>query len=235
MQPIVIAHRTCPRDGAENSLGGVATAAQAGADAVEVDVRRTADGTPVLLHDRWMLRTTGWPIRLEWTSTEWATKRRLLGGRGDRLPTFAAALDALGPTLRMAIDVKDPGAGASVIAEVRNQHRESQVLFWSKFETNVRVAVETAPDLEIALLRDTSNESELAALLDDTVSFGANAISAHWSQVDERLQERCRDRDIKLYAWCKTPEIDMAKLAVLDGLVTDWPAAGRSAVEALPG
>lgn len=52
MRPLVIAHRTCPRDAPENSLEGIARATELGADVVEVDVRRTADGVPVLVHDR---------------------------------------------------------------------------------------------------------------------------------------------------------------------------------------
>jgi glycerophosphoryl diester phosphodiesterase len=135
--------------------------------------------------------------------------------------------------MRMAIDVKDPGAGDAVIAEIRNQHCEEQVLFWSKHEPNLRLAARSAPDLEIAVLRDTTDERQLRALLDDTKAFGAGAISAHWSQVDEQLAERCRADDIKLYSWCKTQQIDPVRLALLDGLVTDWPAAGRAAVAAL--
>ncbi|MDH3707216.1 MAG: glycerophosphodiester phosphodiesterase, partial [Acidimicrobiia bacterium] len=46
-RPTVIAHRTCPLDGPENSLAGIATARELGADLVEIDVRRTADGVPV--------------------------------------------------------------------------------------------------------------------------------------------------------------------------------------------
>ena len=73
------------------------------------------------------------------------------------------------------------------------------------------------------------------AFLSDTEAFGARGISAHWSQVDERLAERCRSGGIRLYAWCKTEAIDADKLALLDGLVTDWPAAGRQAVIDLGG
>ena len=48
---LVVAHRTCPRDARENSLDGIAVAGRSGADVVEVDARRSRDGTAVLLHD----------------------------------------------------------------------------------------------------------------------------------------------------------------------------------------
>lgn len=242
--PIVIAHRTCPRDAPENSLAGIAAARAAGAEAVEVDVRRTRDGVPVLLHDKSLLRTARWPRRLDRCDSDWVRTRRLGGpaplGLGlfarmtdETVPTFAEALEALGDDLHMAIDVKDPGAGDAVIAEVRNQGKDDQVLFWSKYEPNIRVAAATAPHLEIALLRDTSTAEQLDALLTDTAAFGARAISAHWSQVGPSLRKRCDDLGLTLYAWCKSEQIEADKLELLDGLVTDWPAIGRRDVDSL--
>jgi glycerophosphoryl diester phosphodiesterase len=55
---LVIAHRTCPRDAAENSIAGIREAAKAKADVVEIDVRLTSDGHPVLMHDPSLWRMT---------------------------------------------------------------------------------------------------------------------------------------------------------------------------------
>ncbi|NIR42304.1 MAG: hypothetical protein GWN79_29435 [Actinobacteria bacterium] len=90
----------------------------------------------------------------------------------------------------------------------------------------------TAPELETSLLRDTSSPEALDRFLTDATGFGARGISAHWSQVDAELAERCHDAGLRLYAWCKTRTIEPEKLLLLDGLVTDWPTAGREAVVA---
>lgn len=231
MSPIVIAHRTCPRDAPENSLAGIAKAKELGADAVEIDVRRTSDGRPVLLHDRWLLRTTWRPLRLEWVPEARVRRMGLRGGGA--VPTLAEGLAALGPTMKVAIDVKDGGAADSVISEVRNQGLEERALFWSKHEPAVRAAASRAPELEISLLRDTKGPAELARFISDTLEFGARGISAHWSQVDRSLAERCAADGIKLYAWCKNERIEPEKLALLDGVVTDWPHSAKSAVHEL--
>jgi glycerophosphoryl diester phosphodiesterase len=229
--PIVIAHRTCPRDAPENSLAGIAKAIELGADAVEIDVRRTSDGKPMLLHDRWMLRTTWRPLRLEWVTEDRVRRMGLRGGGS--VPTLAEGLAALGPTMNVAVDVKDRGAADVVISEIRNQGLEDRALFWSKHEPAVRAAAARAPELEISLLRDTKDPSELDRFLADTIEFGANGISAHWSQVDAALAERCAAAGIKLYAWCRKETVELERLALLDGIVTDWPSAARSAVETL--
>jgi len=49
--PLVIAHRGASATHPENTIAAFKAAARAGADAVELDVRLTADGVPVVLHD----------------------------------------------------------------------------------------------------------------------------------------------------------------------------------------
>lgn len=50
-RPLVLAHRGASRQAPENTLDAFAVARTLGADGVELDVRRTADGVPVLSHD----------------------------------------------------------------------------------------------------------------------------------------------------------------------------------------
>ena len=55
----IVAHRGVWRDAPENSLLAIERAISAGYDVVEIDVRRTADGDLVLLHDETLERTAG--------------------------------------------------------------------------------------------------------------------------------------------------------------------------------
>lgn len=231
MRPIVIAHRTCPREAPENSLAGITMAGRLGADAVEVDVRLSSDGVPHLLHDRRLLRTTGRPARIDRIHSSALRRVRLLGG--GPMPSLADALDALPVGLRMAIDVKDPRAAAAVVAEVRNQAATPRCLFWSQHEAAVALAVEQMPEVEIALLRDTSSAEATAAFVADATRLGAHAISARWSQVGPELAELCERSGLRLYAWCRRRTIDPTRLRVIDGLVTDWPVLGAAAIAAL--
>ncbi|NNE34309.1 MAG: glycerophosphodiester phosphodiesterase family protein [Rhodothermales bacterium] len=54
----VVAHRTCWRGSAENSLAGIEQCVELGVDMVEIDVRETSDGELVLMHDETIDRTT---------------------------------------------------------------------------------------------------------------------------------------------------------------------------------
>ncbi len=150
------------------------------------------------------------------------------------MPTLAEALVALGPSTRIAIDVKDPGAANAIVSEVRRHSMLRRVMLWSRYEAVVRTAVREAPQMEASLLRDTHSPSELNLFLADAAGCEAGGVSAHWSQITPALAKRCRDGGMRLYSWCRTQAIDPSKLALLDGLVTDWPAAGRAAVASLP-
>jgi glycerophosphoryl diester phosphodiesterase len=228
---LVIAHRTCPRDAPENSIAGIREAARAGADAVEVDVRLTGDGQPVLMHDPSLWRTTRRARRLD--RTPFAEVRRLrVRGSVENVPTLAEALAALDGDLRMAIDVKDPAAADAVLSEVRNQHVAGRVLFWAKSAAAVALAAQWAPDIEGSLLRDARRPDEIRRFLADATSAGARGISAHWSVVTRSFVDEARARDLRVYAWCKTSAIAPARLALLDGIVTDWPSVARAMLSA---
>lgn len=232
MAPLVIAHRTCPRDASENSLDGIRLAARSGADAVEIDVRLTVDAEPVLMHDASLWRTARRARRLDRTPLADVRRLRLRGSR-ETVPTLAEALAALGPGQRVAIDVKDPSAADAVLSEVRNQHLEQRTLFWAQSMAAVSHAASSAPEIEASLLRDAIRAYDLQQFLDDAVAAGAGGISAHWSVIIPAFVDEARSRGLRVYAWCKTSRIDAGKVALLDGVVTDWPATARAFVDRL--
>jgi glycerophosphoryl diester phosphodiesterase len=57
-RPLVVAHRGAPVEQAENTITSFESAIDAGADAVEFDVRLTRDAVPVVMHDPDVARTT---------------------------------------------------------------------------------------------------------------------------------------------------------------------------------
>jgi len=221
--PLVIAHRTCPQYASENSLDGIAGAASLGADAVEIDVRLTRDGLPILMHDRTLRRTTG-TLAPVWALSQ-NEIRRLHLSNDERVPTFGLALDALPQALRMAIHVKVARAIHPVLEEIRNQGAESRVWIWSQQPSVVRFSVDRHPEIEASLLRDTRTTRGRAAYLRAARLCGAQGLSAAWNAVTPEFAAEARDAGLRLYSWCRTREVPADTLALLDGVVTDWPDA----------
>ena len=71
--PLVIAHRGDSRHAPENTIAAISRAIDAGADGVEIDLRLSLDGIPVVIHDADLLRTAGLRAKVsEMTSAELA-------------------------------------------------------------------------------------------------------------------------------------------------------------------
>ncbi|HKG90427.1 MAG TPA: glycerophosphodiester phosphodiesterase family protein [Gemmatimonadaceae bacterium] len=115
----VIAHRGASAYAPENTLEAFELALSMGADALELDVRVTADGVPVVVHDATLDRTTDMSAPVAERAFE-QLRRADAGacfstdgvefpwrGRGVRVPALAEVLDAL-PDVPLLIEVKEP-------------------------------------------------------------------------------------------------------------------------------
>jgi glycerophosphoryl diester phosphodiesterase len=110
--PLVVAHRGASADHPENTVPAFEAAARAGADAIEFDLRLTADGVPVVLHDEDLSRTTDGGGLVRETTLAELKALDASAGRGPRqeVPTFAEALEAIGRTgAGVDIEVKSLG------------------------------------------------------------------------------------------------------------------------------
>ncbi|MCX4528407.1 MULTISPECIES: glycerophosphodiester phosphodiesterase [unclassified Streptomyces] len=111
-----VGHRGDPYRARENTLPSIRSAFARGADAVEIDVRLTRDGVPVLLHDETLQRLWGHDVRLD------AVTAPQLGElAGGAVPTLRAALAAAGAG-RLMIDL--PGATPEGVRKVVDLVRE---------------------------------------------------------------------------------------------------------------
>jgi glycerophosphoryl diester phosphodiesterase len=229
--PRIVAHRTLERDRPENSLAGIRLAGEVGADVVEVDVRRTSDGVPMLLHDGNLARTTGVPLPISWLPSSVVRRIPLLRGHGERIPTLEAALTALPDGVRMAIDTKDSGAAPAVLQVVERLGMLDRVLPWSMHGKAVQHFAQHAPNAEVALLRDATRPGEVDKLFADANAWGAQAVSVHETVGTREFVEQAAARGILVYCWYQSLAAQQQHLhTYLHGIVTDWPVEAREAL-----
>ena len=231
-RPLIIAHRTCPRDAPENSIEGIARAAALGADGVEIDLRMSLDQRPFLLHDWTLQRTTGFPLPLALTPAATARRRRLRPSN-ETLPSLDRALDALPATMLLAVDVKTSWAVVPLVAAVRRRGLEGRVLTWCTSALAVRYAVWRSPGIEVAYLKKALSEPAARAFLAKATSLRARAISAHWLAIDAGFVAAAHALGLRVYSYHEDYDLTPDKLrAGLDGLITDSPREARAAIEA---
>jgi glycerophosphoryl diester phosphodiesterase len=142
-----VAHRGDPYRVRENTLDSLRSALARGADAVEIDVRLTKDGVPVLLHDDTLKRL--WEQHRPLLALSAAEVRGLTAGG---VPTLEEALSACGES-RVMLDLPgtpDVRAARRVVDLVRACGAEDRVYYCAG--APAMLAVRAAdPAAEIAL------------------------------------------------------------------------------------
>ncbi len=145
---LVAAHRAAHTIYPENSLPAIQHAIDLGVDIVELDVKVTKDGIPVLMHDGKIDRTTtGKGKPSDYTLEELKTFHLVHNGKvtGYRIPTFEEALQLVKGNIMVDIDLKtdklDP-----IIAEVKKTGCEDHVFFFDNDYNALQHVRDADPD-----------------------------------------------------------------------------------------
>ena len=112
---VVIAHRSCWLDTAENSLAAVRACIRMGVDGIEFDVRHSRDGVPVVIHDETVDRTTDGHgkvsdltlAQLKALHLKPGNGRNALAPTAETIPTLEEFFAAAKDQLLLVFDVKD--------------------------------------------------------------------------------------------------------------------------------
>jgi glycerophosphoryl diester phosphodiesterase len=109
----IFAHRGASVNHPENTLRAFRHALVIGVGGIELDVRATADGIPVVIHDRDIERTTdGVGYVDEMPMARLAT---FDAGDGERVPTLAEVLALVGDAAQLDIEIKGAGIERAVL------------------------------------------------------------------------------------------------------------------------
>ncbi|WP_309061520.1 glycerophosphodiester phosphodiesterase [Streptomyces sp.] len=210
-----VAHRGDPYRVRENTLASLRSALDRGADAVEIDVRLTRDGVPVLLHDETLLRL--WEHDRPLLSLSWDEVRDVTSGK---VPTLSDALTVTEGS-RVMIDLPGaPGTRAArrIVDVVRACGAQDRVYYCAG--APAMLAVRAAdPSAEIALTRTTLAPPR-AGLLE---AIRPRWLNYRFSLVDRALADRVHRDGHLLSVWTPDTRRSMRRLLALgvDSITTN--------------
>lgn len=210
-----VAHRGDPYRFRENTIDSLRSALDRGADAVEIDVRLTRDGVPVLLHDATLKRL--WELDRPLTSLSAAEVQGLTAGR---VPTLVEALAAT-EGARVMIDLpgtREPRTARRVVDAVREAGAAERVYYCA--DATAMLAVRAAdPSAEIALTW-TSLAPPRPVLL---AAVQPRWLNYRFSLVDRDLAARVHDGGHLLSVWTPDTRRSMRRLVELgvDSITTN--------------
>lgn len=158
--PVVVAHRGAADRALENSLASFSLAVGEGADMVEFDVRLSADGAPVVVHDSKTGRTAKENVPV--ASATAARLRSVRLKNGEPLPFLPDVLDLIGGKVPVNIESKSPGAMAAVARALRNGEYPGAVLLSSGLRDECLAARSLLPDIPCGLVTGRPSASDVA-------------------------------------------------------------------------
>jgi glycerophosphoryl diester phosphodiesterase len=166
---LVIAHRGASAEAPENTLESFRLGLEQGADALELDVRLSADGIPVVIHDPTIDRTTNGTGEVAGLSLE---ALQCADAGGARIPTLREVLEAF-PTIPILLEVKAAEAQAAVATEIDRAGARERIVIAS-FQHRAMEQLRDGPYLIGADRRDVTALS----LLRSPVAMEGEARSA---------------------------------------------------------
>lgn len=235
MPPLITAHAACKGHAPENTLAGVRAALALGADAMEIDVRLTRDGVPVLLHDSTVDRTTDGEGRLDDLSLRQA--RRLDAGdgnvlslsKGGRIPTLREVLDEVAGRMLVVLEIK----AADIEEPVLDVVRRAKALDWCVVHSFRPAVVERIrrlePRMPCSLLTGGENVVDWGQLFSFALSLNAQGVAIHHEAVTEELARAAHLRELRVSAWTANKRDDVRRAAAcgVDAITTDYPDRAR--------
>jgi len=250
MRPQVVAHRGASFDNAEHTLGAYLEAIRGGAEALECDVRLTADGHLVCVHDRDLRRTTASRglvstmeladlDQLEFASWKnpWADLDDEEAERDpdlDRVLTLRRLLETVAEAerpLELAIETKHPTRYGGLVerrlvealAEFGWAGRDSPVRVMSFSYVALQRMQRLAPDLRLVMLIEKARHwPVLKPVLEDgwILGPGIDALARHPKFADRVVRS---GRDLHVWTVNTHEQLDLCLSLGVRAVITDRP------------
>jgi|SRR5271157_3165806 len=138
--PLVLGHRGYRARFPENTLLAFREALRAGADGIECDLQKSADGRYVIIHDPGTERVTGAPLEVGRASLD--DLKRLDFGGGERIPLLEELLQSLPAGTYLDLELKEetlrPADSVSIV-RILDAHRTRERLMISSFDPRLLI------------------------------------------------------------------------------------------------
>jgi glycerophosphoryl diester phosphodiesterase len=219
----ILSHRGFYRgtDLHENTLGAFERAIAFGVDGIETDIRLSADGEPILFHDR---------VAPGDRSVASLTRRELQEIMGHEIPTVSEILSRWSDIF-WNLEVKSLAAVPATIHLVKRHPRREKV-----FVTSFRhdIVARCAHELDVACgLIAAHAPLDVAQMLKSWKAIPrVRDVVWDFNVLDSAIIEQAQQCGFRVYAYgmLTVPEHETCRAWGLNGVITDYPDRARSGV-----
>jgi glycerophosphoryl diester phosphodiesterase len=166
--PIVVAHRGASRRALENSLEAFSLSLADRADMIEFDVRLSADGEAVVIHDARTGRIARENLTVGHCDAARLRKVRLMND--EPVPLLADVLDLIRGVVPVNIEVKTTGGVHASLRVIDGMRYEGEVVLSSALREECLVARSARPGVPCGLVTGRPSASDIAFCLRHSLS-----------------------------------------------------------------
>ena len=233
-QPIIFAHRGASAHAPENTLAAFELALAQNADGIELDVKLTADGQVVVIHDATVNRTTGSHGRVKDLSL--AQLQALDAGsffsekyRGEKIPTLEEVFETVGKRAFINVELTNYNTPRDQLVEtvcmlVKKFGLQKHVIFSSFLASNLSKARAYLPGVPRGLLAFHGLLGAWARSFG--FAFGRyHALHPNLKDVTPEQVQRVHRLQRRIHVWTVNAAEDMRRLFGwgVDAIITDDP------------
>ncbi|HEY3522072.1 MAG TPA: glycerophosphodiester phosphodiesterase [Candidatus Limnocylindrales bacterium] len=215
--PIGFAHRGASAHARENTLEAFALALELGATGLESDAWLSADGVPVLVHDR-TIRRPGRRVDV--------TRRTAAELAEFRVPSLADLYAAVGTAVELSLDIEHEDVALPVVDVASGHSAEDRLWACSPSLRVLRSIRRRSPRVRVVCsTRPRRIVGGVRALLPELVGLGADALNLHWRDWSPALVDQVHEAGLLALGWDAQERGTIASLLELgiDALYSDWP------------
>jgi glycerophosphoryl diester phosphodiesterase len=214
-----IGHRGAAGHAPENTLAAVQKGIELGVDFVEIDVRRTADGVLVALHDSTLNRTTNGNGRVDAFSLH--ELRAFDAGDGERIPTVEEVLTIAAGRTGLMLELKVASVASLTVETVQKMRFPNPVIYASFLHTELTAVRAVAPEAALMVLYDRLPRAPVA----HAMPYRPRYVGLRHDRASQRLVEAFHEAHVLVCVYTPNRARDIGRVLSfgVDGVISDFP------------
>lgn len=213
-----IGHRGARAYEPENTLSSFRKAIELGANAVELDVRKTKDGKLVVIHNADVNKTTNGEGAVNELTLEQIQK--LVTDKNEHIPTLDDVLDSVRKRVKILIEIKEIGTEKQIVELIQQKGLTDNVIVVSFHEEALKKVRELNSEVETGLIY-VRHKNPIQTALD----LKAKYLLSLYSFTHSANVKKAHENGLKIIVWTinKREEVEEYKKKGVDGIASDRP------------
>ena len=214
-----IGHRGAAGHDPENTLAAIQKGIALGVDFVEIDLRRTADGVLVVLHDKTVNRTTNGKGRVDQLSLQ--EVKKFNAGNGEHIPTLKEVLKVAAGETGLMLELKVKGMAQQTVEVVREAGFREPLIYASFLHDELQHVRTVEPEASLMVLFGGLSRASVAR----AIKYGSSYVGLRHDKTTRVLVDSFHRAGLLVFVYTADAPSDIQRALSLDvdGVISNFP------------